>query len=172
MDERNMRLSGKTAVVVGAGRGWRIAVIGIGCYLLLVASIEIYGWVIQTEYPSTVRITTYDREGGEYTRVVALFEDGEEYFVASNHWFRRWYDRAIEQGMVALQLDGGIRKYEALEVSDSQEHQRKHEASFLGYIFWATTGFAPRKFIKLRLMKVDVEPEYRQFLNQHPLPES
>lgn len=34
-------------------------------------------------------------------------------------------------------------------VIDGDDWAKLHEGSFLGYAFWASTGFAPRKFLKL-----------------------
>ena len=115
-------------------------------------------WVVQfelwigTEQPrfgdSTLVITTTDEDGNPYDRVLGRLQDGEDLYVAVNHWPRAWYRQALANPEVEVTMDGETRAYRAVPASD-EEHDYLMERFPIGFAGRAQMGFAPRYFLRL-----------------------
>jgi hypothetical protein len=79
--------------------------------------------------------------------VSSLESDGQLY-VATNHWIRSWYNRALENPTVQMTLDGEKGDYRAVPVT-GMEHDRVDAENGIGLILRILTGFPPRYFVRL-----------------------
>jgi hypothetical protein len=96
----------------------------------------------------TIVITTTDADGTSHDRVLSPIDDGDQLFVAANHWPRAWYHRALENPSVRVTRDGETVDYRAVAVSEAERKRlfAEHGFPWLAYLF---TGFAPREFLRL-----------------------
>lgn len=94
-------------------------------------------------------LTTTDDSGASSDRMLARFETGGSIYVSAHHWTRGWYDRAISNPQVRVDIDGVVADYVAVPVSSvefdkvAREHPIPLPARFL-------MGFPPPRDI-LRL---------------------
>ncbi len=96
----------------------------------------------------TIVITTTDADGTSHDRVLSPIDDGDQLFVAANHWPRAWYHRALENPNVKVTRDGETSHYLAVPVSEPERERlfADHGFPWPVYLF---TGFAPREFLRL-----------------------
>ena len=96
----------------------------------------------------TVVLHTTDADGNSYHRVVTPIDEGEQLFIAANHWPRAWYYRALENPDVSVTREGKTTAYRAVPVSGKERERLLDESGFplVAYLF---TGFAPRQFLRL-----------------------
>ena len=96
----------------------------------------------------TIVITTTDADGTSHDRVLSPIDDGDQLFVAANHWPRAWYRRALENPNVKVTRDGETSDHIAVPVSEAERERlfEEHGFPWLAYLF---TGFAPREFLRL-----------------------
>jgi hypothetical protein len=85
---------------------------------------------------------------------VSRLESNGQLYVATNHWPRAWYERALANPNVQVTLDGEKRDYRAVPVN-GEEHDRVDRDNPLGPIFRFITGYPTRYFLRL-------EPPARQ----------
>lgn len=97
---------------------------------------------------STIVITTSDPDGTSYERVLSPIDEGEQLFVAANHWPRAWYRRALINPDVRVRRDGVTTDYRAVPV-DAAERERLLDESGFPLVAYLFTGFAPREFLRL-----------------------
>jgi len=96
----------------------------------------------------TLRITTMGN-GEPHTRVLARIAFEEKLYVAVNHWPRGWYSQALANPEVTIEMDGQTGKYQAVEITDSDEFAVVDAARPLGIGFIILTGFPPRRILRL-----------------------
>lgn len=126
----------------------KIAAIVAVAYVGIVATFESLIGVLQPAGGSTLVITTVDAAGGPHDRVVSRLDSGGQLYVATNHWPRAWYRRALENPEVQATLDGAKGDYRAVPVM-AAEHDRVEAEHALGPVFRVLTGFPPRHFLRL-----------------------
>jgi uncharacterized pyridoxamine 5'-phosphate oxidase family protein len=126
----------------------RIVAIAVVVYVGIVAAFESLIGYFQPRAGSTIVITTFDGGRTPHDRVVARLESGGQLYVATNHWPRAWYKRALENPEVQVTLDGQKRDYRAVPVT-GEEHDRVERDNHLGVVFRILTGFPPRHFLRL-----------------------
>ena len=117
-------------------------------YLGIVIAFESLIGYFQPTAGSTLVITTFDADGTPHDRVVSRLESGGQLYVATNHWPRAWYNRALENPEVHVLLDGQKGDYRAVPVT-GVEHDRVDSENSLGVVFRILTGFPPRYFFRL-----------------------
>ena len=117
-------------------------------YVGIVAAFESLIGVLQPEAGSTLVITTFDANGTSHDRVVARLESGGQLYVATNHWPRAWYRRALANPEVQATLDGEKRDYRAVPVTGAEDDRVNSEHG-LGVAFRILTGFPPRHILRL-----------------------
>jgi uncharacterized pyridoxamine 5'-phosphate oxidase family protein len=128
-------------------RALRIVAILVLVYVGIVVAFESsIGW-LQPRAGSTLVITTF-RNGTPHDRVVSRLESDGRLYVASNHWPRSWYRRALENPAVKITIDGERRDYQAVPVT-GDERDRVDADHRLGVGFRILTGFPPRHFLRL-----------------------
>lgn len=126
----------------------KIAAIALVVYAVIVVAFEsLLGWVQPTP-ASTIRITTVDAAGTPHDRVVTKLTSDDKLYVATNHWPRAWYRRALENPNVRITMDGETRDYRAVPVTGA-EHERVDADNRLPLPFRIVTGFPPRYFVRL-----------------------
>ena len=130
-------------------RALRIAAIVVLVYVGIVVAFESFLGSLQPTSGSTIVITTFDRSGTPQDRVVSRLESNGRLYVASNHWPRSWYRRALENPAVQITVDGEWRDYRAVPVTDDMEHDRVEAENRLGLGLRILTGFPPRYFVRL-----------------------
>jgi len=126
----------------------KIAVIALVIYAAIVAAFESTIGTLQPTRDSTLVITTFDPDGSAHDRVVSRLESGGHLYVATNHWPRAWYHRALANPDVVATLAGGKGNYRAVPVS-GEEHDRVNADHPLGPVMRVLTGFPPRHFLRL-----------------------
>jgi len=126
----------------------KIAAIVILSYVGVVVVFESLIGYVQPADGSTLVITTFDGDGTPRDRVVSRLEIDGQLYVATNHWIRAWYDRALENPKVQVTLDGDKRDYRAVPVT-GVEADRVDAESSLGVVLRILTGFPPRYFVRL-----------------------
>ena len=117
-------------------------------YLGIVVAFESSIGYFQPQAGSTLVITTIDADGAPHDRVVSRLESDGQLFVATNHWPRAWYKRALKNPEVHVTLDGEKGDYRAVPVT-GVEHDRVDSENSLGVAFRILTGFPPRYFVRL-----------------------
>ncbi len=117
-------------------------------YVGIVVAFESLIGYFQPRAGSTLVITTVDADGTPHDRVVSRLESGGQLYVATNHWPRAWYKRALANPEVSVSLDGKKGDYRAVPVT-GVEHDRVDSENSLGVVFRILTGFPPRYFLRL-----------------------
>lgn len=125
----------------------KIVLIALAVYVGIVVLFESSIGYFQPKAGSTLVITTFDADGA-HDRVVARLESGGHLYVATNHWPRAWYRRALENPEVKATVDGKAADYRAVPVS-AEEHARVDGEHGLPLPFRILTGFPPRHFFRL-----------------------
>jgi hypothetical protein len=126
----------------------KIAVIVVLVYVGIVVAFESLIGYFQPRAGSTLVITTFDEGGTPHDRVVSRLESDGHLYVATNHWPRAWYKRALAHPEVQVTLDGEKGDYRAVPVTGA-EHDRVEREHPLGVAFRILTGFPPRYFVRL-----------------------
>ena len=125
----------------------RVAILLIA-YVLIVVAFESMIGILQPQNQATLVITTSDLNGNMTERVVSRLESQGQLYVAANHWPRAWYNQALLEPRVQVDLGGSKANYTAIPVGES-EHDRVNRENDLGLGFRILTGFPPRNFLRL-----------------------
>jgi hypothetical protein len=123
------------------------AIVILGYVGVVVAFESLIGY-LQPADRSTLVITTFDGDGTPHGRVVSPLESDGQLYVATNHWIRGWYHRALQNPKVQVTLDGEKGDYRAVPVT-GVEADRVDGENRLGVGLRILTGFPPRHFIRL-----------------------
>jgi uncharacterized pyridoxamine 5'-phosphate oxidase family protein len=126
----------------------KIVAIVLLVYVGIVVAFESSIGYFQPTAGSTLVITTFDEGKTPHDRVVSRLESGGHLYVATNHWPRAWYRRALENPEVRVTVDEEKRDYRAVPVTGA-EHARVDTENSLGVGFRILTGFPPRYFFRL-----------------------
>ena len=78
----------------------KIVAIVLIVYVAIVVAFESLIGFSQPESGDTLAIRTTDDAGASSDRVPSRLESGDRLYLASNHWFRSWYDDALENPAV------------------------------------------------------------------------
>ncbi len=117
-------------------------------YVGIVFAFESLIGYFQPAGDSTLVITTFDADETAHSRVVSRLESDGRLYVATNHWPRAWYKRALANSQVQVFLAGELGDYRAVPVTGA-EHDRVDSEHSLGVVFRVLTGFPPRYFLRL-----------------------
>jgi hypothetical protein len=117
-------------------------------YVGIVATFESLIGYFQPADANTLVITTRDTQGNASDRVVSRIETNGALYVAANHWPRAWYQQALQNPAVQVDLGDGKRDYRAVAVTGA-EKDRVNAAHPLGPMIRILTGFPPRQFVRL-----------------------
>jgi hypothetical protein len=126
----------------------RILVIATVVYAAIVTAFETLIGVLQPQSGSVLVITTFDDAGVPHDRVVSKLDLDGKLYVATNHWPRAWYRRALAKPEVQATIGGQRSDYRAVPVSGA-EHDQVNGAHPLPVFFRILTGFPPRYFLRL-----------------------
>jgi len=126
----------------------KIAAIAALAYVGLVVAFESMIGIFQPEPGGTLVITTFEADGTPRERVVSKLESEGRLYVAANHWPRAWYERALAQPSVRVEMDDHVGDYRAVPV-DEAERRRVNSEHPLPVPFRFVTGFPPRHFVRL-----------------------
>lgn len=117
-------------------------------YVGIVVAFESLIGSLQPAGEGTLVIATTGEDGSTHDRVVSRLESGGQLYVATNHWPRAWYNRALKNPQVEITLAGEKSGHVAVPVK-GEEHDRVDAENSLGLAFRALTGFPPRYFLRL-----------------------
>lgn len=117
-------------------------------YVGIVVAFESLIGSLQPAGEGTLVIATTEEDGSTHDRVVSRLESGGQLYVATNHWPRAWYNRALKNPQVEITLAGERSGHVAVPVK-GEEHDRVDAENSLGLAFRALTGFPPRYFLRL-----------------------
>ena len=92
-------------------------------------------------------ITTTDADGSHDTVVGGVESDGHLY-VATNHWPRGWYNRAVDNPDVEVTRAGERTPYNAVPVTGAERVGIARDYT-LPWVVRMLTGFPPRSFLRL-----------------------
>jgi len=120
----------------------------LAAYFVLVLLAETLVWRFQPTMDGSVTITVMPDGAPPIRRRLYGFELGGTLFVSSNHWFRTWYNAAIENPDVEVTRDGVTRPFTA-EALQGEEHERLSREYNMGFVLRLVCGFAPSKFLRL-----------------------
>jgi hypothetical protein len=126
----------------------KIVAIVLVAYVGIIVTFESLIGYFQPADESTLVITTFDGDGLPHDRVLTGLESNGQLYVATNHWVRAWYDRALEKPEVHVTREGEEGDYRAVPVT-GEEHDRVARENNLGPILRILTGFPPRYFVRL-----------------------
>ena len=126
----------------------KIVAIALLVYVGIVVAFESLIGYFQPASGSTLVITTFDGDGSQHDRVLSRLESDGRLYVAANHWPRAWYNRALENALVRVTVDGKEGDYRAVPVT-GVEHDRVEGDNGVGVVFRILTGFPPRYFVRL-----------------------
>ena len=91
-------------------------------------------------------LTTQDDDGNEEERRLARIMVDNKIYVSAHHWPRGWYDRAIANPNVRVQIDDSVADYTAVPV-DGEEFERVAAAFPLPTFVRFLMGFPPAREI-------------------------
>lgn len=94
-------------------------------------------------------ITTTDDAGETERRQLARFERDGKLYVSAHHWWRDWYNRALANPNVGIEIDGVSNDYVAVRLTGA-EFDRVAAEFRIGFVTRLLMGFPPRRDI-LRL---------------------
>jgi len=117
-------------------------------YVAFVLLVECLIWRLQPDMTGGITIHVTDRSGKEVQRNLAGFEYDNRLYVSSNHWFRRWYNLALDNSAVDVTQDGVRRPFKAIVVA-GREQTSVSRVYKMGFILRFICGFAPSKFLRL-----------------------
>ncbi len=117
-------------------------------YVGIVVAFESMIGIFQPAGGNTLVITTTASGGDSRERVVSRLDSGGQLYVAANHWPRAWYENALSNPTVRVEMDGQEAAYQAVPVT-GEEHDRVDSDNSLGMVFRVLTGFPPRYFLRL-----------------------
>lgn len=100
-------------------------------------------------------LETTDESGETSERMLARLEVDDKIYVSAHHWPRGWYEEAVENPNVRVEIDGVTEEYVAVPVK-GEEFQRVDEAVPLGFRVRFMMGFPPERDI-LRLDPVETD---------------
>lgn len=126
----------------------KILVIVVLVYVGFVALMEGLIGYIQPQMEIGVTLTTTDSEGRKLDRILAGARLEGKLYVASNHWLRGWYRRALANPNVSVEVDGVRAAYRAVSI-EGEERARIADAYRMGFFLRFICGFAPSKFLRL-----------------------
>lgn len=126
----------------------KIVAIVLLVYAGIVVAFESLIGYFQPQAGSTLVITTFDESGSPHDRVVSRLESNGQLYVATNHWPRAWYRRALKSPEVQVTMNGEKRAYRAVRVTGA-EQESVDGGNSLGVLFRILTGFPPRYFLRL-----------------------
>ena len=127
----------------------KIGAIVLIAYVAIVVAFESLIGFFQPEAGDVLVIRTTDGAGASSDRVLSRLESGGQLYVASNHWFRSWYDDTLENPVVQLTFNGVTEDYQAVQVTDEEEFRRIDDEFALPVPIRVLTGFPPRYLIRL-----------------------
>jgi hypothetical protein len=117
-------------------------------YVGVVVAFESLIGYFQPADETTLVITTIDRGGVPHDRVVSRLESSGQLYIATNHWIRGWYNRALEQPEVRVTMNGETGDFRVVPVTGA-EHDRVAGDNRLGVALRILTGFPPRYLVRL-----------------------
>jgi hypothetical protein len=126
----------------------KIAAIVFCVYVGIVIAFESMIGFFQPAGASTLVIATTDADGNANDRVVSRLDSDGKLYVSANHWPRAWYNQALANPNVTVELDDKRESYQAVSVS-GEEHDRVNTEHAHSLMFRILTGFPPRYFIRL-----------------------
>jgi hypothetical protein len=126
----------------------KIFLIAVLVYVGFVALMEGLVGYIQPQMDIGVTLTTMNDEGRKSDRILTDARLEGKLYVASNHWLRGWYNRALANPNVFVEMDGVRDAYQAVPI-DGEERARIAEAYRMGFVLRFICGFAPSKFLRL-----------------------
>ena len=118
-------------------------------YLGLIVAFESMIGILQPEGGTVLTITTTGDDGVPNDRVLAYLDDDGTAYVSANHWPRAWYNEALANPDVQVEIEGQRGDYTAVSVTDTAEHERLDTKFAHPFLFKFITGFPPRYFIRL-----------------------
>lgn len=126
----------------------KVLLIVVLVYVGFVALMEALIGYIQPHMDGGVRLTTTDAEGRTSERMLAGARLEGKLYIASNHWLRGWYHRALAEPSVLADVDGVQAAYSAVPI-EGEERARVSDAYRMGFVLRFICGFAPSKFLRL-----------------------
>ena len=129
----------------------KIIVLLIG-YMGLVVVFEIFLGLIQPRSGDTMVITSFKIDGKAINRVVSRLEEGNDVFVAGNHWPRAWARRISENPNVQITYNETTLSYNAV-ILEGGEHDKAVLDFQVPLAFRILTGFPPRYFFRFELQE-------------------
>jgi len=117
-------------------------------YIGIVVAFESAIGYYQPSNQGTLVISTTDEDGATNDRVLARIESSDQLYVAANHWPRAWYNNALENRNVQVDLGEGKKDYLVVPIEDDEQGRVDSENS-LPLVFKILTGFPPRYIIRL-----------------------
>ena len=126
----------------------KILLIVLIIYIGIVVIFESWLGYSQPQGEGMVTINTTSEEGTTSGRVVSLLKSNDNFYIARNHWPKRWYDQALANPEITVELAGTTTSYLAAPVT-GDEYDRVDSDNPLPTFFRFLTGFPPRYFIRL-----------------------
>jgi hypothetical protein len=117
-------------------------------YIGIIVAFESAIGYYQPSNQGTLVISTTDEDGATNDRVLARIESSDQLYVAANHWPRAWYNNALENRNVQVDLGEGKKDYLVVPIEDDEQGRVDSENS-LPLVFKILTGFPPRYIIRL-----------------------
>jgi len=103
-------------------------------------------------------LETTSESGETKERMLARLEIEDSIYVSAHHWPRGWYQEAVENPKVRVEIGGVIREYVAVPVQGA-EFERVDNAVPLGFGVRFLMGFPPeRDILRLDPAKTSEQP--------------
>ena len=126
----------------------KILLIVLIIYIGVVVVFESWLGYSQPQGEGMVTINTTSEEGTTSGRVVSLLKSNDNFYIARNHWPKRWYDQALTNPEITVESAGTTTNYLAVPVT-GDEYDQVDSDNPLPAFFRFLTGFPPRYFIRL-----------------------
>ena len=126
----------------------KIVAIIFAVYVALVIVFESLIGYFQPASQSTITLVTTDADGTRADRVVSRLDFDGKVYVASNHWFRGWYNTVLDHPDIDVLIDGETRAYVVVPVEGAEADEVMTERP-RGTVPTILMGFAPRYLVRL-----------------------
>ena len=123
-----------------------LIIIGLG-YLVLLLLLETVIWKVQPDMEGVVVLHIPMGDGTMKRKLYGLRYDNQLY-VASNHWFRRWYYAVLDNPVLEVEYAGEVGPHAAVAIG-GEEQRRVAQEYNQGMALKIACGFAPQRFLRL-----------------------
>ncbi|MEM1435297.1 MAG: nitroreductase/quinone reductase family protein [Pseudomonadota bacterium] len=124
---------------------WLLGIVGTYLVLFLVAELAV--WRLQPPMATGITLSIPTEAGTTLERTVHGHKFEGRLYIASNHWFRKWYHAVLAHPEILVTRNGNTHAYSAVPVTG--EERQRLQANYRMGALRIVTAFAPSRFLRL-----------------------